>query len=67
GKHHDEPDGMESHGMSFCRHGDLDRIAERSFSGAAERRASGAADSRSEGRAEAIGGRLQANVRPGLW
>ena len=34
---------------------------------AAERRASGAANSRSEVRAEAIGSRLQANVRRGLW
>ena len=35
----------------------------------AERYASGAADSRSEARAEAIGGRLQAVVRPrtGAW
>ena len=31
----------------------------------AERHASGAANGRSEVRAEAIGGRLQANVRPG--
>ena len=31
-----------------------------------ERYASGAADSRSEERAEAIGGRLQANVRLGV-
>src|SRR5207248_11620590 len=53
----DAPDGAAPHShllaTASCRPSSFE----------AERRASGAADSRSEARAEAIGGRLQANVR----
>jgi len=50
--------------QAVCRSDDAGLMVPCAFG--TERWASGAADSRSEGRAKAIGGRLQADVRPGV-